>query len=264
MLELILRADDLGYSEAVNYGIAKTVKEGMIKNVGLMPNMEYANHGYQLIKDENVCLGQHTNLCVGYPCSHPKKIPSLVDENGMFISSKKYRESFMQGKDIIDVNDAIIEIEAQYLMFKKITGKDPDYFEAHALPSENLREALRFVANKYHLHLNDMMPGDKIGCYDGHPICQLNVNSMDSLYDPIENLKDEIIHNAHKKMPNVYVCHPGYIDAFLLRTSSLTTNRVKEVEMLCNNDMKEWLKGKIKFITYLDIERKEEHKNESI
>ena len=31
MIKLLLRADDLGYSEAVNYGIEKTVREGLIR-----------------------------------------------------------------------------------------------------------------------------------------------------------------------------------------------------------------------------------------
>lgn len=45
MIDLIIRADDVGYSEAVNYGIEKTVKQGLIGSVGLMPNMPAAAHG---------------------------------------------------------------------------------------------------------------------------------------------------------------------------------------------------------------------------
>ena len=37
--KIIVRADDLGYSRAVNLGIADTVKHGIINNVGLMVNM---------------------------------------------------------------------------------------------------------------------------------------------------------------------------------------------------------------------------------
>ena len=49
MIKLLLRADDLGYSEAVNYGIEKTVREGLIRSVGLMPNMPAAAHGLTLL-----------------------------------------------------------------------------------------------------------------------------------------------------------------------------------------------------------------------
>jgi len=34
MKRILIRADDLGYSEGVNYSIAKSVKDGTIKNVG--------------------------------------------------------------------------------------------------------------------------------------------------------------------------------------------------------------------------------------
>ena len=40
-MKLIMRADDLGFSEAVNLGIYKAVKEGVITSVGMMTNMEH-------------------------------------------------------------------------------------------------------------------------------------------------------------------------------------------------------------------------------
>jgi predicted glycoside hydrolase/deacetylase ChbG (UPF0249 family) len=54
-MKLIIRADDIGYSEAVNYGIEKSVKDGLIRSAGLMPNMPYAAHGLKLLAQlENV------------------------------------------------------------------------------------------------------------------------------------------------------------------------------------------------------------------
>ena len=40
MKKILVRADDLGYCEAVNYGIARAVKSGIIRCVGVMANME--------------------------------------------------------------------------------------------------------------------------------------------------------------------------------------------------------------------------------
>ena len=48
-----------------------------------------------------------------------------------------------------------MEIEAQYLRFKEITGKDPDYFECHAVISQNFFIALRNVAKKYGLFIRN-------------------------------------------------------------------------------------------------------------
>ena len=64
MKQLLIRADDLGYSDGVNYGIAKAVNKGVVKSVGVMTNMPTAMDGLKLLKKENVCLGQHTKyLC---------------------------------------------------------------------------------------------------------------------------------------------------------------------------------------------------------
>lgn len=87
-MKIMVRADDLGYSRGVNYGIYDTVKNGVIKNIGFMVNMPDSVEGYELVKDLDVCLGQHTNVCIGTPISDPKLIPSLVDENGQFKSSR--------------------------------------------------------------------------------------------------------------------------------------------------------------------------------
>ena len=80
----MVRADDLGFSKAINYGIYETVKNGVIRNIGFMVNMPDSLHGYELIKDYDICLGQHTNVCVGKPVSDPESIPSLVQEDGTF------------------------------------------------------------------------------------------------------------------------------------------------------------------------------------
>ena len=81
-MKLIMRADDLGFSDGVNYGIYKSVVDGVITSVGMMPNMASAKHGYELVKDLDIALGQHSNICVGKPLSDPKLIPSLVQKNG--------------------------------------------------------------------------------------------------------------------------------------------------------------------------------------
>lgn len=65
MKKILLRADDLGYSEAVNYGIEKSVKEGLISSLGVMVNMPATQHGVDLIKDCPLALGVHTNICAG-------------------------------------------------------------------------------------------------------------------------------------------------------------------------------------------------------
>lgn len=55
-MKIMVRADDLGYSRGVNYGIYDTVKNGVIKNIGFMVNMPDSVEGYELVKDLDICL----------------------------------------------------------------------------------------------------------------------------------------------------------------------------------------------------------------
>ena len=253
MIQLILRADDVGYSEAVNYGIAKTVKEGLIGSVGLMPNMPSAAHGLALLEGTGVCIGQHTNICIGRPCADPARIPSLLDENGFLKSSRTYREAWKKGECFTVLEEMVLEIEAQYQRFVQLTGRQPQYFEGHAVLSKHLMQGLEIVAQRHGLKYNNMYPGDETGTFGGRPVVACPMRSMEPDYDPAQSLKDAVLH-ARTDMPNVFVCHPGYLDAYLLRSSSLTVNRTKEVEMLCDPAMRSWLEEHdVQLLRYSDL-----------
>ena len=253
MKKLIIRADDIGYSEAVNYGIMKSVKDGLVRSTGLMPNMPYAKHGLDLLEGLDVCIGQHTNVCLGKPCADPALIPSMLQENGDFKSSRMYREAFKRCEEIIELDEAIIEIEAQYARFKELTGKEPAYFEAHAVMSKNLFRALEIVAEKYSLPLQTISFTKEPASFNGKPIMILPMGSMSPEYDAFECLKDGVLNYAREDMPNVCVLHPGYLDDYLLHNSSLTINRTKEVAMICDPAVKEWLDANnVELIKYTD------------
>ena len=62
MIKLIIRADDIGYCDGVNRGIKDAVETGLVKSVGLMPNMDEAVNGFEMLKGKDICIGQHTNV----------------------------------------------------------------------------------------------------------------------------------------------------------------------------------------------------------
>ena len=131
-----------------------------------------------------------------------------------------------------------------------------EYFgidEAHAIASENLWKALAVVAEKYSLPFCEMTPMTAVGSFSGKAIAACRMDSMNPDYDPFETLK-QAVRDAREDMPNVFVCHPGYLDAYLLDHSSLTVNRTKEVEMLCDPSVREWLNAAdVQLISYDDI-----------
>ena len=246
---LLIRADDLGYCEAVNLGIARTVKHGIIRSVGLMPNMPTAAAGLDLIAGTDVCIGQHTNVCVGKPVTDPKLIPSITNENGEFRSSREYRSA---KEDFVVLDEVVLEIEAQYERFKQLTGREPEYFEAHAVASDNLFRGLEIVAERHNLPLLPFALGGPVKFRNTMIFTGMESDKPD--YDPFKAMKKLALKEYGDNECPMFVCHPGWLDNYILTHSSLTINRTKEVEMLCDPKTREWLaENGIELVTYDDL-----------
>ena len=66
------------------------------------------------------------------------------------------------------------------------------------------------------------------------------MHSMEPGYEP----KDSIMQTVREMSDGetvVFVCHPGYLDRFILENSSLTTDRTKEVDALIDPELRAWL-----------------------
>lgn len=228
MKRIIFRADDLGYSEGVNLGIAKTAAEGLIRNIGVMVNMEPAAQGIALLQGLNVSLGVHGNISAGYPLSDPLLIPSLVNEDGTFKSSKDYAKT---AADVV-LDEVVLEVEAQYQQFIKLTGKQPSYMDGHAVASVNFFRGIELVANRHHITYSPFPASESDPITIGHTSVLMHAGSTlecgpaDTLQHIVEQMKEEECH--------MIVYHPGFLDAYLLEHSSLTTHRAYETQMLCD------------------------------
>ena len=249
-MKVIIRADDLGFSEGVNYGIQKACRDGLVSNVGLMTNMPSARHGYRLVKDMNIALGQHTNICVGRPLTDPRLIPSLVQENGEFCSSSEIRKRTV---DTIDVRECELEIEAQYKQFRIITGSDPDYFECHAVKSQNFFIALKNVAKRYHLFYENVIFDKEFE--QKYHLHGIGLPPLDdhNLYDP-QTYFPTVLKEMEQYDRNVLIFHPGYLDQYILTHSSFTFIRPMECEFLCSDWFKDWIKDNhFELIDFRDV-----------
>lgn len=243
---VILRADDLGFSEAVNLGIAKTIEDGPVRTAGLMVNMNAAEHGLKLIKGRDVCLGLHSNISVGQPVCCPSDIPTLVDDNGVFHSSARYRS----GGDFACCEDLYREITAQYRLYLEMTGSKPSYFEAHAVMCKNLDKVLRQIAREQGLLFQPPFMDMEV---NGIQVKMCAMHSMDEVYDAKAAIREELslINDGHYY---VYVCHPGYLDSYVWNHSSLRVPRMSETEMLCDPGLKAWMEAShVRIRTYDDL-----------
>ncbi len=248
--KVLVRADDLGYSRGVNLGIADALKGGIIKSVGVMTNMPETQSGLELIQGSGACLGLHTNICVGKPLCDPAEIPSLVQENGEFKSSKTYRSA---KEDFVVLEEVIREIEAQYVRFKELTGQEPSYFEGHAVASDNFFKGMEMVARKHGCDYLGMSFTGTVPFKNAQ--MDMVMDSMDPGYDPAASLKRIAQTDYPEGTIPTLVCHPGYLDAYILQTSSLREPRTLEVAMAQDEELKQWLADHdVELITYDDID----------
>lgn len=246
---LLLRADDLGFSEGVNYGVEKSVTDGLIRTIGVMTNMEASEHGAKMLRGRELCFGQHTNICAGRPLTDPARIPSITRADGTFRTSAEYRSA---KEDFVVLDEVILEIEAQYRRFRELMGRKPDYFEGHAVASGNFFKGLKIVAERHGLRYLEMN-FDKNPALFGDTRLYMHMESMKPDYDPMRSVKDISFHEGENET-DVFVCHPGYLDAYILKASSLTIPRALEVEMLCSPGLKSWVKeNDIQLIRYDEI-----------
>lgn len=256
MRQLLIRADDIGFSYAVNLGLARSVNEGIVRSAGLMPNMPEAARGWEWVRDSGIAIGQHTNLCLGTPCADPALIPSLLDENGQLKSSRAYRAAFAERREIAEYDELVIEVEAQLARFRKIVGKDPDYFEAHAIQSANVTRAIHDVAKAHGLKEQPLSfdPTVVVRCGNTNVHMALEDMAPPDQYDPAEFIRRTVEHMADGET-YVLVFHPGYLDAFILANSSLTVNRAKEVDALTDPALRTWLESQdsLRLVDYRDL-----------
>ena len=249
MKKILVRADDLGYSEAFNYGLARAVKSGIVRSVGVMPNMEWAKHGVDLLKDTDVTFTVHANICQGRPITDPKLIPSLVDENGIFKDKSLYREA---KEDFVVLEEVVMEVEAQYLRLVELTGRKPFMVEAHAVPSANFNKALAIVGQKYGLTLMSFEPGR--GLKIGSHVMKFSMDSGNADYNPFESFKKAAMLPEADDECAMMVLHPGYVDEYVLTTSYITTARALEVAFAINPEVPKWCEENgVKLMTYADL-----------
>lgn len=175
----------------------------------------------------------------------------MFRKNGEFRRSSEYRKAHAEGIDFVNLDEVVLEIEAQYQKFKELTGEEPHYFEAHAIESENLFKGLEIVAQRHHLPLLPCFPDDVFQFR--HSRMRMHMESMTPGYDP-EKFIRKVADQCEDGIADMVVCHPGYLDAYILKHSSLTLPRPMEVEMLCDPQVRQYIEERnIELVTYDDL-----------
>jgi hopanoid biosynthesis associated protein HpnK len=85
MRNLIVNADDLGWTQGVNRGIAEAHRNGIVTSTSLLANGFAFEGGVRAARESpRLGVGVHLNLSDGKPVAPPERVKSLLDENGDF------------------------------------------------------------------------------------------------------------------------------------------------------------------------------------
>jgi len=81
--DLIVNADDLGWTTGVTRGIAEAHRNGIVTSTSLIANGSAFDDGVNVARAlPALGVGVHLNLSDGAPLAGPKNVPTLVDERG--------------------------------------------------------------------------------------------------------------------------------------------------------------------------------------
>jgi hopanoid biosynthesis associated protein HpnK len=85
MRNLIVNADDLGWTLGVNRGIAEAHRNGIVTSTSLLANGCAFEDGVRTAAElPRLGVGVHLNLSDGKPAAHPDQVKTLVKEGGEF------------------------------------------------------------------------------------------------------------------------------------------------------------------------------------
>lgn len=131
-IRIIARADDAGLTVGTNEAILDTCRKGIIRAVGLMMPTPNFQHAADLFRNEpGLCLGLHGCITSEWSNVHwgpvlPRdQVPSLVDENGYFLS-----DSVAIHKRGFSAREIGLELRAQLALAQK-AGLKLRYLDTH-------------------------------------------------------------------------------------------------------------------------------------
>ena len=270
---LIVNADDLGWTAGVNRGIAEAHRNGIVTSASLLANGQAFAEGVALARDAGgLGLGVHLNLNDGPPVAPRESVPSLVNDAGEFeggpdglllkIATRglSVREVEVEwSAQISKVRDA--GIEPTHLDGHKHVHMLPGLFEIalrlakrHGIgavrvshEASSLRAALSTGERRAAVVLKQGVQarGLKLLARDAREQAErAGISSADYFCGIAQTgeLTKEGVARLLRNLPEgttELMCHPGYADDALRKTATrLQASRQKEVEILTDTEIR--------------------------
>lgn len=289
MRQLIVNADDFGLTEQVSRGILDAHREGIVTSTTLMANGKAFEWAVSL--GRGLCqlsIGVHLNLSEGLPVAPAINIPSLVDLEGRLHLSPG---RLLLGIATRQVNIADVETEFRQQITKVIeAGIMPTHLDGHQhvhvlpgiadlvirlarefkipsirCPQEDppRRSALRRGTNSRVAVVKQYFVGRAVSYFaqrfrqklaDAGLLCPAHFYGL-SQTGFLDATSIEAILDYLPKGVSELMCHPGYVDADLVKSGTrLLAQREAEIRALTAHEVRRLLSDRgIHLISYRQL-----------
>ncbi len=239
---VIFNADDFALTSGITRAIIEAHELGVVNSTTILGNCDE-----KLLIEAADLASSHPNLGVGAHLVLTTREPlldthkTLVDDQGFF----KYKPDTLD--DNIDLKELYDEWKAQLNRLKQYFDLTHIDSHHHVHLDDRLHKVVRRLSREFKLPLRsvrDNLPTEvkaDLGFYGEYATLEYLQDTMNRFNGLIE-----------------FMVHPGYEDdTFLQEISSYNTLRQKELEILCSDKLKNFLKKHhIKNINYAKIKRK--------
>lgn len=278
-MRLIMRADDVGYSDVANIGTFKTIDEGVITSADVMLDCPGAPDALKKLRERPwIGLGWHAAHCWGSPVLGAAQVPSLVNDRGWFKWTLKdgvklggwetppTREALAQKMNEVNYDEALAEFRAEIMMCVDLYGRAPDCASG-PMYGTLVNEARRQVCEEFGIKYGWFTKGPGGRFADGQP-CEPQYRSLDVFmpcqengtnrylldcpapyqpekYDPIAAFKADADHiQGHETVQVAF--HPAFVDDYLAFDGGFQFNmhriRLLDVHAMCAPELKNWIR----------------------
>ncbi len=273
MRNLIVNADDLGWTQGVNRGIAEAHRNGIVTSTSLLANGGAFEGGVRTARESpRLGVGVHLNLSDGKPVAPPERVKSLLDENGDFSGGPETLLVRLTAKKV-----ETKEVEAEWnAQIEKVraAGIRPTHLDGHkhvqmlpglfavalrlakkhgieavrvAHEASSLRAALTSGGEPTGVTLKQGVQarGLKLLARNAREMTQrAGIGAADYFCGIAQTgvLTKKGVQQLLASLPEgttELMCHPGYADADLKKSATrLQKSRETELEILTDNDIR--------------------------
>jgi hopanoid biosynthesis associated protein HpnK len=289
MKNLIVNADDLGWTPGVNRGIAEAHGNGIVTSTSLLANGKAFEDGVRTARElPRLGVGVHLNLSDGKPVAPAERVKSLLSENGNFAGGP---EALLFRLTANNVKRSEVEIEWNEQIEKvHKAGVRPTHLDGHKhvqmLPglfeialrlakkhgiaavrvsheASSLRAALTGGGESSSVILKQGVQarGLKFLARDARAMAErFGIGTADFFCGIAQTgvLGKQGVLKLLASLPEgttELMCHPGYADADLRRTATrLQDSRQTELEILTDQEIRKSIAALgIRLINYEEI-----------